>query len=88
MTSQETGQHAGEITPAEGPVSLAKVMAAVRAASPEAVEEKRRRRDRLIRDALAAGLASQAEMHRKTGLSEQHIGRIAKGTRPDRPTTE
>lgn len=87
MTNQGTGRAAGVDAPDDGAtVTLRQVMAAVRAASNETMEERRAARDALIRQALAAGLMSQAEMHRRTGLSEQHIGRIAKGSRPDRPT--
>lgn len=88
--TEETGQAAGVAEPETGPVTLRQVMADVRATerAEEIETERRRRRDDTIRRALAQGLLSQAELARKTGLSEMQVSRIANGrtsgrTRPE-----
>lgn len=82
MMGQETGRTAGG-APGDGPVSLAAILAAQR--TVERGEAARKRRDELIRLALAAGLVTKAELARKLPMSEQHVGRIGNGRRPDRP---
>jgi hypothetical protein len=87
MTKQGTGQHAGVNAPDTGPVTLRDILAAQRAVerAERTPTEKRAIRDELIRQALAAGIVTKAELRRQLSISEQHLGRIEKGTRPDRP---
>jgi hypothetical protein len=84
METKETGQHAGAADSAgatAGPVTLADALAAHEEvkAVPALAKAKREHRDRLIRAVLAAGLTTKAELHRETGISEQHLGRIEQG---------
>lgn len=79
-TTQEAGT-AGVVEPDTGPVTLRDVLAAMRALerAQDVETEKRRRRDDLIRAALRQEVATQAELARKTGLSDMQVSRIAAG---------
>lgn len=79
-TTQEAGA-AGVVGPDTGPVALRDVLAAMRALerAQDVETEKRRRRDDLIRAVLRQGSATQAELARKTGLSDMQVSRIAAG---------
>jgi len=77
---QEAGA-AGVDEPDAGPVTLQDVLAAQRALerAQDTETERRKRRDRLMRLALRQGAATQAELARKTGLSDMQVSRIAAG---------
>jgi hypothetical protein len=80
METMETGRHGG-VTEPGGPVTLAQILAKQRdiSAAERRPSELRAERDDLIRAALRAGVTTKAELHRETGISEQHLGRIEQG---------
>jgi DNA invertase Pin-like site-specific DNA recombinase len=89
--TQETGQAAGGVPePVDGPVTLRDVLAAQRAVDkiPEIGRERRKRRDEMIRTLLRQGEYSQAELARKTGISEMQVSRIAQGKSSGRTRSE
>jgi ribosome-binding protein aMBF1 (putative translation factor) len=61
------------------PVTIDQIMAAHdRFVNDDTAERLQDKRDELIRQALRQGM-TKAELHRKMGLSEAHLGRIEKG---------
>lgn len=89
MTTDATGTSAGT---RREPIALDEIKSLHDRTTWPAVQELKRRRDDLIREALAQGDLTARQIAEGIDVSEQHIGRIrshqTSGARPTPPTPE
>ena len=76
MTDSETGQRAEDQRDA---VTLDAIRELHDRTTWPAVQAVKAERDQMIRDALAAGTFTARQIAERLGISEQHVGRLARG---------